>query len=130
MTLLQRIVIPPNYRADVEAYAMESWFESKKSCPKREEMLKLVDTFYEGMTTVDTESEGPNIRASDSAQRETIAIMLGLIIRRDNSLADHISTNSTLPSDINRWYAICTAAAWLVIQVRVRDLVRSQRGGE
>lgn len=92
--------------------------------------MKLVDTFYQGVASIDPENRGPDIRASDSAQREMIANMLGFVIRSDNSLADYVSKKSTLPSDADRWYAICCAAAWLIMQICVRDLVRSQRGGE
>ncbi|HEY1841454.1 MAG TPA: hypothetical protein VGG53_14765 [Mycobacterium sp.] len=130
MTLRQRVVIPAHYRADVEAFAMEGWFESDKHCPQRKEMLKVVGTLYQGVVSLDVESESSDIRLADSGALETVANMMGLIVRRNNSLADYISDISTLPNDKDRWYDICCAAGWLIMQIYVRELVRGQRGGD
>lgn len=107
---------------------METWFT--KNCPRQDEMLKAVATFYEGVVSIEQEPEGVDIREADSAVLEIIAKSLGYLVGRENSLADYISQKSTLPSDPTRWYVICCAAAWLIMQIYVRNLANAPKGGE
>ncbi|GAB4671347.1 hypothetical protein [Mycobacterium avium] len=130
MTLRKQIVIPTHYLADVRAFAMETWFA--KHCPRREELLEVVSRFYAALISIKVEGASDNIREADSGALETLANMIGYCVKSDPSLAEYIDKQETLtlPSDELRWYAICCAAAWLIIQVYVRELVRSQDGGK
>lgn len=131
----QKIVPPAHIRADIAEFAMASWFVVK-NCPGRENLLSVVPELYKQLISTETDAFGDarskgEIQDAEFSALESVAKMIAVCIDREQSLVEWIleKNKQTFTADVARWYAICCAAGWVVIQTYFREL-KSENGGE
>jgi hypothetical protein len=126
----ERVVVPAPYRADITQYAIEEWF--RKHCPGREYLLSNVDDFYNRLILAGS-TDGTvhfSIREADSADLEMLARMIAPLVNKEQSLVEWIEMHDqTYAPDLERWYDICRAAGFHIIQVFVRERTKREKSG-
>nr|WP_131721753.1 hypothetical protein [Mycolicibacterium komanii] len=92
-----------------------------------------VGVIYRQMINVKprTSDQTIEIRDADDGALGMLAKSLAVFVNMDGTLVDWIEKNNqTYTADEDRWYAICTAGAWLIIQTYFREILAIENGGE
>jgi hypothetical protein len=110
---------------------MKEWFSKPKTCSGRERLLSGVPTMYKQLLVMsDGEADEPTIDSAEASVLDMVAKTLALAIDREESLVNWIEEHDqTYPAEADKWYAICCAAGWVVIQTYFRERI-SRNGGE
>lgn len=126
MTLAKRIVLASNYYSDVVEYSMETWL--KKNCPQKQRLLESLPVLYKEIISSESDEFGdarekPEFVHADSSAHEAVARMIAVTIERERSLTSYVVKilKKPIPTERIRWYDICTAAGWFLIQTFVRE---------
>jgi hypothetical protein len=111
---------------------MNEWFSKAKNCPGRERLLAGVPGLYKELIASGAEgTQDKSIENAESSSLEAVAKMIAFCVDREQSLVDWIEKNhQTFPPEPDKWYAICCAAGWIIIQTYFRERVSQSGGGK
>lgn len=103
---MTQIRIPPECRECVASYGIKTWAKDKDF--PRDEYFDLIDSYGESLR---------KITAQDEIENKFFIPALMSMIEAQESLLDFILNNESEVGNAEKWYAVNTAAAWVILQM-------------
>lgn len=103
---MSQIRIPPEHRECVETYAIRPWVKDRNfAC---DAYFEAIDSFGEQIRKV-TSQDG-------EVENKFLIPMIAAMVDSQESLCDYILKNTSEVGGAEKWYAVYTAAAWVILQ--------------